>query len=71
MSRRVRILAAALLALSLVVNVPTASAAVAVRDRDGGAGIRERIIQTIKKVLKPLTSIVNDDDEYKPLPPRP
>ena len=70
MSRRVRIVAAALLALSLSVNVPTASAAVV--DRDGGITVRDRIIKVLKKVLKPLGVAVNDDsDEYKPLPPRP
>ena len=70
MSRSVRIVAAALLALSLVVNVPTASAAPA--DRDGRITVRDRIIQVLKKVLKPLGVAVNDDDgEYKPTPPRP
>ena len=69
MSRSVRIVAAALLALSLLVNVPVASAAVV--DRDGGITVRDRIIKVLKKVLKPLGVAVSEDDEYKPLPPRP
>ena len=70
MSRRVRIVAAALLALSLSVNVPTASAAVA--NRDGGITVRDRIIKVLKKALKPLGVTVNDDnDEFKPSPPKP
>lgn len=68
MSRRVRIVAAALLALSLAVNVPTVSAAVV--DRDGGISVRDRIIKTLKKLIKPLVS-VTQEDEFKPKPPLP
>lgn len=69
MNRRVRSVAAALLALILFVSVPTASAAVV--DRDGGITVRDRIIRVLKKVLKPLGVVIHDDDEYKPTPPHP
>ena len=70
MNRRVHKVAAALLALTLVLNAPVASAAV--QDRSESPSVSARIIQTIKKVLKPFVSILQDDnDEFKPTPPKP
>jgi hypothetical protein len=68
MSRRVRNFVA-VLALSLVLNVPVASAAVVIRD--GDVSLRERIMQVLKKVLRPFAPVVNEDDDYKPTPPKP
>lgn len=72
MSRRVRSLGAVLLTLSLVLNVPTAFAAV--RDRDAGfhpPSFVQRVVRAIQKVLKPLMPANNNDDEFKPSPPLP
>jgi hypothetical protein len=69
MSRRVRIAAVALLALSLVLQTPSASAAT--RDREVlNPGFIERVIRTVRKVLKPLTPGVQDDVPT-PGPPKP
>lgn len=70
MSRRVRIAAVALLALTLVLQTPSASAAT--RDREVlNPGFVARVIRTIKKVLKPLTPEVLDDSIVAPNPPKP
>ena len=69
MSRRVRIAAVALLALSLVLQTPSASAAT--RDREVfNPGFIERVIRTVKKILKPLTPGVQDEVPYIG-PPKP
>ena len=53
MNRRVRIATAALFALSLVVE--TSSLSAATRDGESFApGFVQRVIKTIKKVLKPV-----------------
>ena len=70
MSRRVRSAAAVFLALSLVLSVPTASAAVMERDHGIYPSFMQRIIRTIKKVLKPLAPSI-EEDEAKPYPPIP
>lgn len=60
--------AIALLSLCFVLNVPTASAAV----REGDPRLDDRIVKIVRKVLKPLTAIVHDDNpEHKPTPPKP
>ena len=69
MSRRVRGVSAAFFALILVIQAPVASAAMQ-RDRD--PSFVQRVIKTIKKVLKPLASVANDDvEEFRPTPPKP
>lgn len=74
MSRRVRNTVAALFALSLVLQVPVASAAP--RERDGGRVFKpsfiQRIVKVVKQTLKPLgIGVCDDDDGYLPTPPRP
>ncbi|HEX6178765.1 MAG TPA: hypothetical protein VF057_10435 [Thermoanaerobaculia bacterium] len=68
MNRRVRSVAAALLALTLSLSAPVASAAVV--DRDGGITVRDRIIRVLKKIVKPL-GVAIFEDEAKPTPPHP
>ena len=71
MTRRVRIAVAALFALSLVLQTPAAFAAGRERDRDFAPGFLQSIVRTVKQVLKPFVSIVQDDDGYTPGPPKP
>lgn len=71
MNRRVRTVVAALFALSLVLQTPAAFAAGRERDRDFSPGFVQRIIRSFKQVLKPFAPQANEDDEYKPTPPRP
>ena len=72
MSRRVRSAAAALFALSLLVQIPVAEAR---WERDRGRSIEpgfiQRIVKGIKQALKPLGITILDDDEFVPTPPRP
>ena len=70
MTRRVRIAVAALFALSLILQTPAAFAAGREGDRDFAPGFIRSIVRTVKQVLKPLMSTVQDD-EYRPGPPKP
>jgi hypothetical protein len=70
MNRRVRSVVAALFALSLVLPAPAAFAA-RERDRDSSAGFIQRIVRTVRQVLKPFVPAVEEDDSFKPMPPRP
>ena len=71
MNRRVRSAAAVFLALFLVLSIPTtASAAVMQRDHGLYPAFMQRIIRTIRKVLKPLAPAI-EEDEAKPYPPIP
>jgi hypothetical protein len=71
MSRRVSKLAVGLLVVSLSFNVPVYAAAT----RDGGWTPRDayaRIVSSIKKLVKPLASMLNEDNKGNyPLPPIP
>lgn len=68
MNRRVRSVVAALFALSLVLPAPAAFAA---RERDRDAGFIQRVVRTVKQVLKPFIPTVQDDDSFTPGPPKP
>ena len=70
MNRRVRSVVAALFALSLVLPAPAAFAA-RERDRDFTPGFIQRVVRTVKQVLKPFIPTVQDDDTYLPGPPKP
>lgn len=70
MNRRVRSVVAALFALSLVLPAPGAFAA-RERDRDSNAGFIQRIVRTVKQVLKPFAPTVHEDDTALPGPPKP
>lgn len=70
MSRRVRIAVVALFALSLVLQTPSVSAAT--RDRDSfSPGFVQRVIRSVKKVLKPLTPATTGDENPYVAPPKP
>ena len=71
MSRRVRTSVAALFALSLAFQTPSLSAAT--RDRDAfSPGFVGKVIRTVKKVLRPLSSpVVQEDQAPYPGPPKP
>jgi hypothetical protein len=71
MNRVVRTAVAALFALSLVLQAPAAFAAGRERDRDFSPGFIQRIVKTVKQVLKPFMTTVQDDDEFIPGPPKP
>jgi hypothetical protein len=62
---------AALFALSLILQTPAAFAAGRERDRDVAPGFVQRIVRTIKQVLKPLKPVSQDDDTALPGPPKP
>ena len=71
MSRRVQKLAVALLALTLSLNAPSAYAAA---NRDGGWNSRsayERVINAVKKLVKPLLGISGNENIDGPTPPKP
>ena len=71
MNRRVRTVVAALFALSLVLQTPAAFAAGRERDRDFTPGFIQRIVKTVKQVLRPFMTTVQDDDTAFPGPPKP
>ncbi|HUP48532.1 MAG TPA: hypothetical protein VNA04_07060 [Thermoanaerobaculia bacterium] len=73
MNRRVRSVVAVVFALILVLQAPVASAAIFDRNGDFSPRLMDRIVRTIKKVLKPLAPVVSEeeDPEYKPTPPKP
>ena len=69
MNRRVRGVSAALFALLLVVQAPVASAAM---QRDREPSFVQRIVKSIKNVLKPFgVTVTTENDEHKLTPPRP
>lgn len=70
MNRRVRSVVAALFALSLVLPAPAAFAA-RESDRDVAPGFIQRVVRTVKQVLKPLIVTVQDDEAPMPGPPKP
>lgn len=70
MNRRVRSVVAALFALSLVLQAPAAFAA-RERDRDLTPGFIQRVVRTVKQVLKPLMPSLQDDEAPMPGPPKP
>ena len=70
MNRRVRSVVAALFALCLVLQAPAAFAA-RERDRDFNPGFVQRVVRTVRQVLKPFLPTVQEGDTALPGPPKP
>lgn len=68
MNRRVRSVVAALFSLSLILHAPETFAA---RERDRDPGLIQRVVRTVRQVLKPLVPTVQEENTALPSPPKP